>query len=90
MPILLADGAGSHTRADGSRGQDGVQYHRTLDVLRSNPSCVGFHLCGAYLRKRVRKWGLCNENSQPDMEALEIISSANRETARRVKTFAED
>lgn len=27
MPILLADGSGSRSRADGTRGQDGLQYH---------------------------------------------------------------
>ena len=87
MPILLADGAGARQRADGTRGQDGMRYQRTLEVLRANPACVGFHLCGAYLQNRVRKRGLRNELDQPDKEAIELISQANRETALWVSQF---
>jgi hypothetical protein len=89
MPILLADGSGSRRRADGSRGQDGVRYGRTLDVLRANPACVGFHLCGAYLQNRVRKRGLRSENDQPDDEALSLISAANEATSRWVQQFGD-
>ncbi len=82
MPILLADGAGSRKRSDGTLGQDGARYARTLEVLRANPACVGFHLCGAYLQNRVRRRGLRDEHDRPDEEALELIASANRATTR--------
>jgi hypothetical protein len=80
MPILLADGSGSRPRADGTRGQDGSQYEKTLEVLRSNPACVGFHLCGAYLANRTRRKGLRSEFEEPDSEAIRAITRANRQT----------
>lgn len=80
MPILLADGSGGRTRPDGTRGHDGQHYERILEVLRSNPGCVGYHLCGAYLANRVRKRGLRNEQEDPDSEAIRIITRANRQT----------
>jgi len=85
MPILLADGAGSRPLPDGTRGQDGPRYERTLEVLRANPGCIGFHLCGAYLKNRVRKRGLRNEQEEPDNEALQIITQANLATSKWVE-----
>jgi hypothetical protein len=37
----------------------------------------------------VRRRGLRNENDQPDHEAIQLISAANRETARWVEQFGE-
>lgn len=87
IPILLADGAGSRKLPGGAIGQDGARYHRTLQVLQDNPACVGFHLCGAYLRNRVRRRGLRDELDQPDVEALRLIAAANRETIEWVKKY---
>jgi hypothetical protein len=81
MPILLADGSGSRPRPDGTRGNDGQHYANVLEVLRTNPGCVGYHLCGAYLSNRVRKRGLRDEAEEPDLEAIRIITKANQETA---------
>jgi hypothetical protein len=80
MPILLADGSGSRVRPDGTRGHDGQHYEETLEVLRSNPGCVGYHLCGAYLANRVRNRGLRNEVEDPDVEAIRMITRANQQT----------
>ena len=88
MPILLADGSGSKKKPDGTRGQDGQQYKQTLDVLRSNPGCIGFHLCGAYLSNRVRRKGLRNETEEPDTEAIRMITLANRRTTEWAADFA--
>ena len=80
MPILLADGSGSRRLPSGMKGQDGPRYERTLDVLRGNPGCIGFHLCGACLTNRVRQKGLRSETEVPDTEAIRMITKANRET----------
>ena len=88
MPILLADGAGSRPKPDGTRGNDGEHYAKVLEVLRSSPGCVGFHLCGAYLRNRVRKRGLRDEVEAPDTEAIRAITEANRETSEWAAGFA--
>jgi hypothetical protein len=87
MPILLADGSGSRARPDGTRGIDGQHYKEVLEVLRANPGCVGYHLCGAYLTNRVRRKGLRNEVEEPDLEAIRMISEANRQTTDWAANF---
>ena len=51
-PVLLADASRRSTRADGSKGHDPTWYRETMAALRELPGCIGFHLCGAYLRNR--------------------------------------
>ena len=53
------------------------------------PHCVGFHLCGAYIRNRVRRYGLLNELDQPDeeVEAVQGIKKANARVREWVRTF---
>ena len=87
MPILLADGSGSRKLPDGTAGQDGRRYAKTLEVLRANPGCIGFHLCGAYLTNRVRRKGLRTEREQPDTEAVELIKKANEVTTKWAASF---
>ena len=55
---------------------------QTMAMLREMPACVGFHLCGAYLRNRCRRCGLLDERERPDQGALDGITEANRDTAR--------
>ena len=45
------------------------------------------HLCGAYLRNRVRNCGLLDPEEKPDAEAIAAISGANRETMEWVGEF---
>lgn len=77
-PVLLADASGRIRLADGtfSRAQ---WYRDVLKTLRDIPACVGFHLCGAYLKNRTRRSGLRDEQLQPDRELIEAIQDANRE-----------
>lgn len=80
-PVLLADAAHLewHRKPTYARN-DGHRYVRTLADLRQNPGCIGFHLCGAFQRNRTRRWGLLDENEQPDVENVAAIRDANRET----------
>ena len=63
-PILVADSAhhcahhDPHWPARKDREHDGEEYRRTLMGLRRIPECIGYHLCGAYLRNGVRRSGL--------------------------------
>ena len=59
----------------------GGGYTEMLRTLREIPGCVGYHLCGAYLRNDVRKRALRDAAERPDDEALAAITAANRETA---------
>jgi hypothetical protein len=89
LPILLADGASSKRGANGYQGHDGNGYAEKLAILRENPACIGYHLCGAYLANRVRRRGLLDEREQPDTEAITAIRAANRETTAWAATFRE-
>ena len=83
MPVLWADGARGRKIGDGpSLRNDGMWYREALAELRKNPGCVGAHLCGAYLRNRVRNRGLLDENEKPDTEMIAEIRAANLETEK--------
>jgi hypothetical protein len=57
---------------------DGAWYAATLAGLFENPGCIGFHLCGAYQRNRARRYGLLDEQENPDAENVALITAANR------------
>jgi hypothetical protein len=80
-PVLLADSAGNQKLPDGTVRNDPIKYHDTLRALREVPACVGFHLCGAYLRNRTRNRGLRGPDETPDQVAIAGITAANREMA---------
>jgi hypothetical protein len=84
-PVLWADGARGIKQPGGWSRNDGSFYARALAGLRENPGCVGAHLCGAYLRNRVRRRGLLDEEERPDSEMIARIAQANRETAEWVE-----
>jgi hypothetical protein len=78
-PVLLADSAGQTPLPDGARRNDPERYRATMAALREIPACVGFHLCGAYLRNRARNRGLRGPDETPDHVAIAGITAANRE-----------
>jgi hypothetical protein len=84
-PVLLADSSGGVKLPDGTMRNDPVKYRQTLLALREVPACVGFHLCGAYLRNRIRKRGLRGPDETPDQVAIDGFSVANREMSDWVR-----
>jgi len=59
--------------------QDGRGYTEIVNVLKEIPEAVGFHLCGAYIENKVRKYGLKNNKDQIDSPYTENIAGANLE-----------
>ncbi|MBP8256993.1 MAG: hypothetical protein KAX37_06675 [Opitutaceae bacterium] len=86
-PVLLADGARQIAGEGDTKRHDPKGYAETLAALRDVKSCVGYHLCGAYLRNNARKRGLRDAAERPDSEAIAGITAANLETARWVRDF---
>lgn len=81
MPVLWADGAkGISIGDDQGTYNSGEWYGEVLSGLRQNSGCVGAHLCGAFLRNRVRRRGLMDEREVPDTENIRLIRQANLET----------
>ncbi|MHC4147565.1 MAG: hypothetical protein ACYSUD_22725 [Planctomycetota bacterium] len=61
-----------------------------MRVLRDMPQCVGFHLCGAYLCNRVRRYGLRSEQNQIDTEVIDGFRKVNRQTTRWMRESAQN
>ena len=82
-PVLLADAAQHVRQPDGVLLHGGAGYAATLQRLRAISGCIGFQLCGAYLRNRTRNCGLRDEQERlEDPATIAIITQANRETAQ--------
>jgi hypothetical protein len=60
-----------------------------MRVLQKIPECVGFHLCGAYICNRVRRYGLRDEQDQIDTESVKGIARINEEMARWMSESAQ-
>ncbi|MEQ1851315.1 MAG: agarase [Chthoniobacteraceae bacterium] len=84
-PVLLADQAIAIRQPDGVQLHDGSGYTATLAALRDLPGCVGYHLCGAYLRNTARNRALRAADETPDTAALTAITAANRKAAEWMK-----
>ena len=63
---------------------EGWWYAETLQQLFENRGCIGFHLCGAYQRNRARRYGLLDEQEDPDQENLGIMQAANERISQRM------
>jgi hypothetical protein len=88
-PILLADSSVSIKSVSSGKErkphrQDPQGYADIMGVLQKIPECVGFHLCGAYVCNRVRRYGLLDEQDRIDAEAVKGITKINKETIRWV------
>jgi len=90
-PVLLADGGG-FVRAPGDGGwppkadrtHDVEHYRQVMDALWAIPQCVGYHLCGAYLRNNARRYGFRDRTNAPIRQTIEGIRSVNAEMRRRM------
>jgi hypothetical protein len=83
-PVLLADSARMkwNTNPDEFTRNEGAWYAETLAELFKNPGCIGFHLCGAYQRNRARRYGLLDEQENPDEENVALMKAANERIDR--------
>ncbi|UCD29530.1 MAG: agarase, partial [Planctomycetota bacterium] len=83
LPVLLADAGGK------KGGWQRDTYRHKIKTLRELPCCVGWHLCGAYLRNHVRQAGVRDQRLQPDQRFIDEMTAANRETADFVRRTAD-
>lgn len=87
-PVLLADAARMkwQTKPGEFSPNNGSWYAKTLAELFENPGCIGFHLCGAYQRNRARRYGLLDEQENPDKENVDLMKVANEKIATWMET----
>ena len=83
LPVLLAD---ANARMSGDEPAK-ESYTEKITALRELDCCVGWHLCGAYLRNTARQRGLRNERFEPDEPFVEEVRTANRDTAAYVQSI---
>jgi hypothetical protein len=76
-PILLADAC--------MPGRDPANYEPMIRSLRELPCCVGWHVCGAYLRNRCRGYGFRDEQGTPVEPLVTEVSEANHETTEWIR-----
>ena len=78
-PVLLADAAKMkwQTQKGEFTRNNGQWYAETLAALHKNPGCIGFHLCGAYQRNKARRYGLLDEQENPDHKNVALMQAAN-------------
>jgi len=88
LPILLADAPVPGRSDDGHPEKYSRNYEPMIRGLRETRSCVGWHLCGAYLKNRVRRYGFLDEREQPSQALVSAVQKANRETQVYVKRLA--
>ena len=89
LPVLWADGArGKKVQGTNDLRNDGAWWAEQLRGLIANPGCIGAHLCGAYLRNRVRRRGLIDELNQADEEMIALIRTANEDVTAWVQQQA--
>ncbi len=82
--MLLADAAKMNWDTEPAElAQDNGQWYAdTLALLHRKPDCIGFHLCDAYQRNRVRGYGLLDEAEKPDQANVALIMAANEKIGR--------
>jgi hypothetical protein len=88
-PILLAD---SMVNKEGHQGwppvqdrtQNEVQYGEVMKTLREIPECIGFHLCGAYIKNHARRYGLLDIHDQEESttQGIKQVNLEQQEWAR--------
>jgi hypothetical protein len=91
-PVLLADAAAHVCAHDdvcwppsADRLQDTDHYGQVMEALWAIPQCVGYHLCGAYLKNNARKYGFRDRANYQINETVEGIRTVNTEMQRRQK-----
>jgi hypothetical protein len=91
-PVLLADAAG-WTCKNGDRGwppkaereHDAGHYRQVIDALWDIPQCVGYHLCGAYIRNNARRYGFRDRTNAEIPETVDGIRAVNLEFQERIE-----
>ena len=83
-PVLLAD-ASIPERRNTPQRELGRKYAAMLGTLREVSSCVGWHVCGAYLTNRSRNAGFLDEKEQADPVFLEDVAKANADLSAWIR-----
>jgi hypothetical protein len=80
-PILLADSMINKEGAHGwppqhDRTQDEEAYGEIMHALRKIPECLGFHLCGAYIKNNARRYGLLDlhDREEPTTQGIKQVN----------------
>jgi hypothetical protein len=62
-----------------NRNHDADHYRRVMEGLWELSGCVGYHLCGAYIRNNARRCGFRDHENNPIPETVDGIRAVNME-----------
>ncbi|HKK68736.1 MAG TPA: hypothetical protein VJ946_11000, partial [Bacteroidales bacterium] len=87
-PTLLADSA-QNQRIKGTdyKTHNPEKYRLMYELLKKESSCIGYHLCGAYMANRQRKKGLLNENDESTQIVLDKMTRVHKDMIRWVDNY---
>jgi len=91
-PILLADSMINKEGFHGwppvqDRTQDDEKYGQIMKDLRTIPECIGFYLCGAYIKNNARKYGLLDQKDQeePTTQGIKKVNLEQLEWVQKIR-----
>ena len=67
--------------------RDAANYEPMIRALRELSCCVGWHVCGAYLKNRCRGHGFRDEQDRPVEPLVSKTTKANHETLQWVQNI---
>jgi len=56
-----------------------------MHALRKIPECLGFHLCGAYIKNNARRYGLLDlhDREEPTTQGIKQVNMEQTEWAKK-------
>lgn len=93
-PVLLADAAHwakPYTPTwppPEDRQHDAAEYAETLSSLLDLPACIGYHLCGAYLKNNARRYGFRDAQNRLEPHVAAMVRANHAALSRFRKETA--
>ena len=88
MPTLVADSAQNQgIKGIAYKTHHPEKYQRMYELLKRESSCIGYHLCGAYMANRQRKKGLLNENDERVQNVLDKMTLVHKDMKRWMENY---
>lgn len=89
LPFIIADAdhlTRPAVRMAGTR-HDPKKYRTFLESMRECSDCLGVNLCGGFVRNRIRRKGVYDEQENPDIEAVEGFTKVNQEMTKWYRSY---
>ncbi len=89
IPFIIADADHLNrpaVRMAGTR-HDPAKYRSLIESMRDCSDCLGVNLCGGFVRNRIRRKGVYDEQENPDLDAVEGFKKVNGEITKWYRSY---